>query len=150
MLERLLNSLKSEMGGQIADQNNLQSGHIDQIFSIIGNVAKKEVAGHTLQGKLSEVMNLFSNSPNTDGANQLQSNISSGVVSNLISKMGLSPEIAGNIASTTLPLLIQKITNHNNTTPDNDTSPLHELFGTGDESGILGSAKNLLGGFLNK
>jgi uncharacterized protein YidB (DUF937 family) len=148
MLEQLINSLKSEMGGQIAGQTNLQSGHLDQIFSIIGNVAKKEVAGHMLQGKLSEVMNLFSKSPNSEGANQLQSNISSGVISDLTSKLGLSPAMAGNIASTALPALLEKITNHNSTTPDDDPSPLHELFGTGGNNGILESAKNLLGGLL--
>ena len=83
MLEQLISSLKSEVGGQIMDQTNLPSGHLDQILTVISDVTKKEVAGHILEGKLSEVMNLFSNQPNTDGANQLQSNISSGVVSNL-------------------------------------------------------------------
>jgi uncharacterized protein YidB (DUF937 family) len=150
MLEQLINSLKSEMGGQIAGQTNLQSGHLDQIFSIIGNVAKKEVAGHMLQGKLSEVMNLFTRTPNSEGANQLQSNISSGVLSELTSKLGLSPAVAGSIASTAVPGLIEKITNHNSTTPDDDPSPLHDLFGTVGSSGILGTAKNLLGGLLNK
>jgi uncharacterized protein YidB (DUF937 family) len=123
---------------------------MDQIFSIISNVARSEVAGQILKGNLSDVMSLFSKRQNSDGANQLQSDISSGVVSNLISKMGLSPEIAGNIASTTLPALLEKITNHNSTTPDDDPSPLHDLFGTGGDSGISGSAKNLLGGLLNK
>jgi len=150
MLEQLINSLKSEVGGQLANQSNLQSGHMDQIFSIISNVARSEVAGQILKGNLSDVMSLFSKRQNSDGANQLQSDISSGVVSNLISKMGLSPEIAGNIASTALPALLEKITNHNSTTPDDDPSPLHDLFGTGGDSGISGSAKNLLGGLLNK
>jgi hypothetical protein len=36
------------------------------------------------------------------------------------------------------------------TTPDDDPSPLHELFGTGGSSGILGAAKNLLGGLSSK
>src|ERR1035437_7446597 len=150
MLEQLINSLKSEVGGQIMSQTNLPEGHFDQIFSIINDVTKKEVAGHILSGKLSEVMNLFSNKPNTDGANQLQSNISSGVVSNLTSKLGLSTEESNNIASVALPKLINMITKHNNSTPDDDPSPLHELFGTPGNSGILGTAKNLLGGFLNK
>ena len=150
MLEQLINSLKSEVGGQFAGQTNLPAGHMDQIFSIISNVAKSEVTRHILSGKLSDVMSLFSKSPNSEGANQLQSNISSGVVSDLTSKMGLSPEMAGNIASTALPALLEKITNHNSTTPDDDPSPLHELFGTGRDSQILGSAENLLSGLLNK
>ncbi len=151
MLEQLIDSLKSEVGGQIAGQTNLPSGNLDKIFSVIGDAAKREVTGHILGGKLSDVMNLFSNKPNTDGANQLQSNISSGVVSDLTSKLGLSPEVSNSIASTVLPKLINMITNHNNTTPENDPSPLHELFGTGgDSGGILGAAKNLLGGLFKK
>ena len=150
MLEQLISSLKSEVGGQIMDQTNLPSGHLDQILTVISDVTKKEVAGHILEGKLSEVMNLFSNQPNTDGANQLQSNISSGVVSNLTSKLGLSPELSNNITSIALPALIKAVTKHNSSTPDDDPSPLHELFGTAGNGGFLGTAKNLLGGFLNK
>ena len=150
MLEQLINNLKSEVGGQIMSQTNLPAGHLDQIFSIINDVTHKEVAGHILSGKLSDVTNLFSENQNTDGANQLQSNISSGFVSDLSSKLGLSPEISNTIASTVLPGLINLITKQNNSTPDNDPAPLHELFGTGGNSDILGTAKNLLGGFLNK
>jgi uncharacterized protein YidB (DUF937 family) len=150
MLENLISSLKSEIGSQITDQTNLPSGHLDQIFSIISNSVQKEVSGHIAGGNLSDVMNLFSKAPNTAGANQLQSNISSGVISEITSKLGLSPEVASNIASTALPGLIAKITNHNSTTPEDDPSPLHELFGTAGGSGILGTAENLLGGLFNK
>jgi uncharacterized protein YidB (DUF937 family) len=148
MLEELINSLKSEVGGQIMSQTNLPAGHLDQVFSTIGNVAKEEVAGQILKGKLSDVMNLFSNQPNNSGANQVQSNISSGVISELSGKLGLSPELAESVASVALPGLINMITKHNNSTPDDDPSPLHELFGTGSNSGIAGAAKNLLGGLF--
>jgi uncharacterized protein YidB (DUF937 family) len=150
MLEQVINSLRSEVGGQLANQSNLTSGHLDQIFSEIGNVVHKEVTGHILGGNLTDVMNLFSKSPNSAGADQLQSNLSSGIVSTLIGKLGLTPDAANNIASSVLPGLIEKITAHNSTTPDDDPSPLHDLFGTGGNSDILGTAKNLLGGFLKQ
>jgi hypothetical protein len=38
----------------------------------------------------------------------------------------------------------------NSTTPDDDPSPLTELFGTAGDGGILGAAKNLLGGLIRK
>ncbi len=57
MLEQLISSLKSEVGDQIMSQTNLPEGHFDQIFSIINDVTKKEVAGHIFRGKLSEVEN---------------------------------------------------------------------------------------------
>jgi uncharacterized protein YidB (DUF937 family) len=148
MIDELINSLKSEVGGDIMNQNNLPEGHLDQVFSILGNVTKREVTGHMLGGKLSDVMNLFSDKPNNQGADQLQSNIGSGVVSELTGKLGLSPEQSANIASVALPELIKLITRKNNTTPDNDPSPLHDLFGTKGGGGLLGEAENLLGSFL--
>jgi hypothetical protein len=126
MLDQLINSLKSEVGGQIASQNNLPEGHLDKVFSVLGDVTTKEVAGHMLKGNLSDVMNLFSDKPNNSGADQLQSNI----------------------ASVALPQLIKLITRKNSTTPDDDPSPLHELFGGAGGGGLLGEAKNLLGSFL--
>lgn len=151
MLEQLINSLKSEVGGQIMSQTNLPSGHLDKVFSVIGDVTKKEVAGQMLGGNLSDVMNLFSNKPNNSGANQLQSNISSGVITGLISKLGISPDIAKKVALVALPALMKLITSKNNTTPDDDPSPLTELFGAAGGKGLVGgAAKNLLGKFLNK
>jgi len=132
-------------------QTNLPSGHLDQVFSVIGDVTKKEVAGQMLGGNLSDVMNLFSNKPNNSGANQLQSNISSGVIAGLTSKLGISPDIAKKVALVALPALMKLITTKNNTTPDDDPSPLTELFGAAGGEGFLGgTAKNLLGKFLNK
>jgi uncharacterized protein YidB (DUF937 family) len=146
MLEQLMNSLKSEVGGNITSQTNLPESHLDSVFSVLGDVTKKEVAGHMLKGNISDVMNLFSDKPNNSGANQLQSNIGSGVISELTGKLGLSPDMAKNIASVALPGLIKLITQKNNTTPDDDPSPLHELFG--GSGGLGGAAKNLLGSFL--
>jgi uncharacterized protein YidB (DUF937 family) len=151
MLEQLINSLKTEVGGHIMSQTNLPAGQIDQVFSVIGNVAKKEVTGHMLEGNLSDVMNLFSEKPNNPGADRLQSNISSGVITDLTSRLGLSSDIANKIASVALPALVKLITAKNNTTPEDDPSPLTELFGAAGGKGFLGeAAKNLLGKFLNK
>lgn len=146
MLDQLMNSLKSEVGGQITSQTNLPANNLDKVISVLGDVTKKEVAGQMLKGNLSDVMNLFSDKPNNNGANQLQSNIGSGVISELTGKLGLSPDIAKKIAAVAMPTLVKLITQKNNTTPDNDPSPLQDLFGGG--GGLGGAAKNLLGSFL--
>ena len=150
MLEQLMNSLKSEVGGKLSNNSNLPEGSMEKIFSTLSDVVKKEVTGQMLSGNLSHLMNLFSNQPNTDQANVIQSNIHSDFVGNLMNKLGLSQETSTGIASTAVPALINAITQKNSTTPDDDSSPLQELFGTGENNGILGTAKNLLGGFLNK
>lgn len=147
MLEDLIDSLKSEVGGQLSSQTNLPSERIEEALSVVGHETKKEVSGQILGGNLSHLMNLFSDRPNNDSANEIQSNISSGVISSLADKMGLSPEISKSIVSIALPSLIKMITSKNNSTPDDDPSPLHEVFGT---EGNDGSAKNLLGGLFNK
>jgi len=150
MLEELINSLKSEVGGQLSSQTNLPGGHIDKVLSVIGDETRKEVTGQIMGGNISHLMNLFSDKPNNDGANSIQSNISSGVISSLSSQLGLSPEISKSIAEVALPSLINMITKKNNTTPDDDPSPLNELFMNGGSSGIPGAAAKLLGGFLRK
>jgi uncharacterized protein YidB (DUF937 family) len=147
MLEQLISSLKSEIGGQLGNQAQLSSGKLEGVFSVISNVVKNEVTGQMARGNLSHLMNLFSDKTNTDAANQIQSNIHSGVVDALVSKLGLSPEASSQVAQTAVPKLINIITKKNNTTPDNDPSPLHEIFGGGGK-GIIGEAENLLGGIF--
>lgn len=151
MLEQLINSVKSEVGDQIAGKTNLPQGTIDKAFSEIGDVTKKEVTNQMIGGNLSNVMNLFSDKPNNNDANQLQSNISSGVISNLTGKLGLSPQIATQISSIAIPALINMITKKNKTTPDDDPSPLNELFGGSGQGGMIGdAAKGMLGGLFKK
>lgn len=148
MIEQIMQTLKSEVGGQVLKQTNIPSGKVDKVFSIIGDVAKKEVTGQMLSGNLSDVMNLFSNKANNSGANLLQSNITKGVIANLTKKLGLSPEISNTIANVAIPALINLITQKNNTTPEDDPSPLKDIFG-GSNKGLLGGiAKGILGKFL--
>lgn len=150
MLEQLMNSLKSEVGGSLSNNPELPQGSIEKIFGTLSDVVKKEVSGQMLSGNLSHVMNLFSKQPNTTQADAIQSNIHSDFIGSLVSKLGISKETATGIAATAVPALINQITKKNSTTPDDDPSPLHELFGKPGSGGIFGAAKNLLGGLLRK
>lgn len=148
MLDKLLKELKSEVGGQITNQTKLPAGNLDKVFSVIGDVTKKEVTRQMVGGDLSNIMNLFSRQQNNSGANLLQSNITSGVISGLVSKLGISRELSGSIAGIAIPALINMITKKNSVTPDNDPSPLNEIFGAAGKKGLGGIAKNMLGKFL--
>src|SRR5512135_1316050 len=117
MLENLLGTLKSEVGGQIVSQTNLPAGNLDKGFSVIGDVAKKEVTSQMVGGGLGNVMNLFSKQPNNAGGNSLQSNITSGVISGLVSKLGISKEMSSSIAALAIPALVNMITKKNSVTP---------------------------------
>ena len=100
-----------------------------------------------LEGGLNTVMNLFSNKPNGSGADLLQSNISRGIVSGLVQKIGLKSSTATLIAGLAVPLLMELITKKNNETPEDDPSPLHALFGDGGTGD--GPGGNLLNNLLN-
>jgi hypothetical protein len=100
-----------------------------------------------LEGGLDTAMNLFSNKPNNSGASLLQSNITQGIVRGLMQKIGLHSSTATTIAGIAVPLLMNLITKKNNETPEDDPSPLNELFGTVNPKGIPGG--NLLNNLLN-
>ena len=154
MIESIINALKSEVGSQIVGQTNLPSGNLDKVFGIIGDVTKKEVTGQLKSGNLSTVMNLFSNQANNSGANALQNSITSGIVANLASKLGLSQQVSNTIAQIAVPALMNLITKKNSTTPDDDPSPLNDIFGSitkGATGNVVGGiAKSILGGLFKK
>jgi hypothetical protein len=147
MIESLIEGLKDQIGGQILDKTDVQSNQLPDIFSVIGDTAKTEVKNSMLDGGLDTVMNLFSNKPNNSGANLLQSNITQGIVSGLIQKIGLNSSTATTIAGIAVPLLMNLITKKNNETPEDDPSPLNALFGGNDSMGNLGGS--LLNNLLN-
>ena len=128
MIENLIEGLKDQIGGQILDKTDVQSDLLPDIFSVIGDTAKTEVENSMLDGGLDTVMNLFSNKPNDSGANLLQSNITQGIVSGLIQKIGLNSSTASTIAGVAVPLLMNLITKKNNETPEDDPSPLNALL----------------------
>jgi hypothetical protein len=148
MLENLLGDLKSEVGGKIMSEANLPEGHLDKVFGIIGDVTEKEVGNQMTGGGISGVMNLFSKQQNNQGANTLQSNITSGVIGGLVSKLGLSQETSGKVAGIAIPALINMITRKNSSTPDDDPSPLMDIFGNTDKSAVGEAAKGMLGKFM--
>lgn len=148
MLDKIIGNLKSEIGGQITSKANVPPDKLDGIFSVLGDVTKREVTGHVTEGGIGNVMNLFSKKQNSSGADQLQSNISSGFISGLVSKLGLSHETSASVAGIAVPAIINMITRKNSETPDDDPSPLHDIFG-GLGKGVAGSAvKSVLGKFM--
>ena len=147
MIENLLEGLKDQIGSQILDKTDVSSDQLPGILSIIGNSTKTEVKNSMLDGGLGTVMNLFSSKPNNSGADLLQSNITQGIVTGLIQKIGLKSSTASVIAGIAVPLLMDIITKKNNETPDDDPSPITSLFGDDDAQGGLGG--NLINNLLN-
>lgn len=148
MIDGLIEKLKAEVGGKLTNQTELSSGNLDSVFSVIGDVVKKEATNEMMGGNLSSLMNLFSDKPNDTGANQIQSQMSSNIVSELIGKLGISPEQSKNIVAIALPALLNMIAKKKDANSEDDSSFIGDLLGNADKGGLGGIAKDLLGGFM--
>lgn len=148
MIEQLLAGLKNEALGAINDNQEIPNSKLDSILDVIGSVTKNEVAKETSNSGLGNIMNLFSDDDNNDGANSLQGNIMENVISGLTKKSGLGEGAAKMAASVILPMLLKKITQHNNTTAPDDSSPIMDIFGSlisgNSGGGIMGTLGKLL------
>ncbi|SDW64548.1 hypothetical protein [Aequorivita viscosa] len=148
MIEQIIGKLKSEIGGQLTSQTELSSGNLDSVFSIVGDVVKSEATKEMLGGNISSLINLFSDKPNDAGANKIQSQMSSGIVGELMGKLGISPEQSNKIVAIALPALLNMIAKKKDGDSNDDSSFLGDLLGNAGSGGIGGMAKGLLGGFL--
>ena len=148
MIEELIGSLKTELSGKINSETDVPSDKMDGIFSVLGDAVKGTAAKELMGGNLSGLMSLFSDQPNDDQANNIESKMSSNIVTDLMNKVGVSPAQAQNIVAIALPFIIKMITNKKNESSKDDSSILTELLGGGAKGGLGGMAKDILGGFL--
>jgi hypothetical protein len=136
MIETLLKDLKGLIGSEILEKTDAKPVQMEGILSVIGDVTKSEVKNQMLGGGLSNVMNLFSEKKNNSVADSIQGSITNGIISGLIQKIGLSNSTAKLISNIAVPVLMQIISKKNSATPDNDASPLVELFGDIKKGGL--------------
>lgn len=144
MLDQLLQGLQGQLGQELQEKAGVNSDSVSKIMELAGGVATKEVAKEMMGGGLSNVMNLFSNSQNNSGANALQSNITNGLLSGLVSKLGFDESKANMITTMVIPAIMNLVTKKNSETPADDASPIEALFG-GNKGGGIGG---LISGFL--
>ena len=155
MLEELLSGLKDQALGKINDNPEIPNEKLDDILNVVSEATKNEVGKKATNSGLNTVMNLFSKSENNADANALQGNILNNVVSQLTQKHGLGNSAAKAAAAAIIPMVLEKITHKNSATPDNDASPLTEIFGSVISSSLSGSSKGggilgALGGLFKK
>ena len=147
MIDSIIDSLKDQVSDSIKGQANVDDSKMDDVMDVIKNVAGQQVAKQMVGGGLDSVMNLFSKNENSSAANSLQSDLSSGIAGGLMEKLGISSSQASQIAAIALPALLKLITDKNSETPDNDPSPLENIFG-GKGGGLDDLAGKALGGLF--
>lgn len=146
MIDKLLEGLQDQLGGEILEKTDVQANQLPDIFGVIGDSTKKEVKKSMLDDGLGTVMNLFSQKPNNSAANALQSSLSKSIVSGLVQKLGIKSNSASMVTEIVLPVIMDLVKKKNSETPEDDTSPISTLFGNQDSLKDMGS--NLLNKFL--
>lgn len=147
-MDDLINGLKSQVAGKLQAEAGVSGSQVDGIMDIVKNVAGEKIGGEMLSGGMGSLMNLFSDKPNTQEADSLQTGLTSGIMEGLIGKLGFDKSKASSVVNIVVPMLISFVTGKNNETAEDDASPLAELFGGG--SGLGNIAKNALGGLFGK
>lgn len=148
MIEELKGNLRTEVGNRITTEAEVSPDQLDGVFSIFGDVLRNEGSKELMGGNLSGLLNLFSDEPNDTEANHIESNVSTGIVSELMGKLGISPEQAQKIVAIGLPVLMGMIAKKGGSGQKKDSSFLNDLLGGGNQGGIGGLAGNILGGLF--
>ena len=145
MLDSIIKSLASETSGDLVSKIGVPTEKLDDLFKVTGDVAQDEIKNQVSKGGLDTIMNLFSKGENNSFADGLKNNLVNSLVSNFISKLGLSKELSNKAATFIVPTLISLVTKENSKTPDDDAGPLKDIFSMGgkDEGGIGGMVKGL-------
>jgi len=146
MFEELLNLVKEHAGSAIINNPAVPNEHNDAVCetatnSIINRL--KEMAG---SGGMDSITNLFQSGSGV-ASHPAVSNISSGVVGDLMKNFGFDSATAGSIVSQLIPVVMSKLTSKTNDPNDNsfNMSGILESLTGGGGGGIFNMIKGIFG-----
>ncbi len=150
MIDSILSQLKDQVSGELKTKGGLKDEEVNQVMNVFGDAASQEVGQKLKSGDISTLMNLFSHQSNNSQANSLQNSISQTVIQQLTSRLGMEKGQATMITNLVLPQLMNLISNKNEQTPANDSSPILDMFGDVLGGGSSKKGGGLLGGLAGK
>lgn len=119
MFENLLNLVKQHAGDAIINNPAIPNEHNDEAVSMASNSIMDGLKGALAGGGVSDIVNMFNHSDNA-AASPVSQNIQGNFVQSLISRFGIDQSQAGNIASSLIPVVMQKFVHKTN--DPNDSS----------------------------
>ena len=156
MIDALLSQLKDQVAGELKSKAGMNDEEVDKVVKATGKAADEEI-GNTLSiGNIGTLMNLFSNQSNGSSANSLQNSLQQTLTQKIVEYVGVDQSKAQMISAIVLPQIMNLITNKNEQTPSDDSSPLMDMFSDvisgsgGKKSGGGGLLGGLAGRFFGK
>ena len=128
MLDSLLDGIKGQVAGAIAEKAGIDRRQAEQAVPLAGESIKEGVMGAVTSGKVGDVMNLLSGlsgegaaaggaasmlSGLVGGGGMMKNMVFQGIANNFVgkltSKLGLPASIASTVSSMALPMIMNKI-----------------------------------------
>lgn len=145
MLDQIISTLKSQAAPALMGQLGLNEQQTHGSINAAADSVKEVIGGDNGFG-LDDVLNLFSQAKNTQGADGILSNIGNVLSGKLTGDVGLSAQQAGGVQQLLLPMITEQISKH----VGGDASNLRGLLASfsGGGGGIADMAKGLIGGLF--
>lgn len=141
MFDEILTTLKNEAGPVLKSQFGLDDQQVTGSINAAKDSVTEVVGGGDGFG-LDDVMSLFSDNKNTAGADGILSKLGPVLQGKLSGEVGLDDAKAGGIKDMLMPMIVSLVSKH----VGGDGSKLGGLLqGLGGGSGLMGSAKGMLG-----
>ncbi len=130
MLSQLLGGLKNELVPTLTKDANVEENKLDDIVSVIGDVAKKEVGKEMAGNSLSGLTSLISGSSSaSSSSSSLKDNLTSGIVSGLMSKVGITNSTAQMIAGKAIPVVMSFFSKSDDNSDDDKSDDGGSMLG---------------------
>ncbi len=143
MLENLLDLIKQNAGSAIVDNPAIPNQHNDAAISEAGSSIMDSLKGMLASGNVQDVASLFNQQggdvdiANHPASQQIQGNF----IQNLMGKFGLNEGAASGIASSLIPMVLQKLV-HQTNDPNNNNFNIQNIIGSlaggGNQAGGAG------------
>jgi len=129
MLENLQSLVKEHAGDAIINNPAIPNDKSDEVIADAGSSIVSGLKSAVTNGNIDGVVNLFKNGGNEAATSPVTHNIQAGFVQNLIQKFGLDQGKASMIASSIIPVVMQKFVHKTNDTNDKGFD-LQDIIGT--------------------
>ena len=146
MLDQLLKLVKENAGDAIINNPSIPDQKNDLAINTMASSIFDNLKGEVSAGNLGSLMEMFKGGGDAS-SNSMVNNISSGVIKDLMAKVGLDNATATAIVSKLMPLVMSKLKNKTND-PNDSSIDLDSILGAlGGKGGgdIMGNLKGLFG-----
>ncbi len=144
MFENLLNLVREHAGDAIINNSAVPNEKNDAAIETTTSAIMDSLKNQVSSGDLSSLAGMFKGNT-ANGSNGMIDMISGNVVKNLMSKLGVENAAAANIASSLIPMVMNKFIHKTNDPNDKSFDLQNIMSSLGGNSSLISSAMSMFG-----